>query len=95
VVCPDADLKIFLTASPAERAHRRLVQVGGSPDQLAAVQEALEERDRRDSSRAIAPLVAAEDAIEVNTDGKSIEAVIQTIRDLLASRLEEHGRADR
>lgn len=93
VVCPDADLKIFLTASPAERAHRRLVQVGGSPDQLAAVQAALEERDRRDSSRAIAPLVAAEDAIEVNTDGKSVELVIQTIRELLARRLDERERA--
>jgi cytidylate kinase len=61
------------------------------------VQAALEERDRRDSSRAIAPLVAAEDAIEVNTDGKSVELVIQTIRELLARRLHERdgAQADR
>jgi cytidylate kinase len=97
VVCPDADLKIYLTASPAERAHRRLVQVGGSPDQLAATQAALEERDRRDSSRAIAPLVAAADAVEVNTDGKTVEDVISTVRDLLVRRLSERAelQADR
>jgi len=83
VVCPDADLKIYLTASPGERAQRRLTQAGGQPEQLAATQHALEERDRLDSSRAIAPLVAATDAIEVDSDGRSIDEVIDIVRGLL------------
>lgn len=93
VVCPDADLKIYLTASSHERAQRRLAQVGGSPDQLSEMESLIVERDLKDSSRAIAPLVAAHDAIEVNTDGKSVAEVIQTIRDLLTSRLKQRARA--
>ena len=93
VVCPDADLKIFLTASATERAHRRLVQVGGTPDQLAEMERLIVERDRKDSSRAIAPLVAADDAIEVNTDGKGIDEVVRIIRELLAARLRERDAA--
>jgi CMP/dCMP kinase len=87
IVCPDADLKIFLTASSRERARRRLVQVGGSPDQLPTIQDAIDERDRLDSSRAIAPLTRAEDAIDVDTDGMSVDDVVQTVRSLLAQRL--------
>ena len=87
IVCPDADLKIFLTASSGERARRRLVQVGGSPDQLPTIQDAIDERDRLDSSRAIAPLTRAEDAIDVDTDGMSVDDVVQTVRSLLAQRL--------
>jgi cytidylate kinase len=95
VVCPDADLKIFLTASSAERAQRRLTQVGGSPDELEAIQQAIDERDQRDSSRAISPLMAAEDAVELDTDGKSIEAVVAIIRALLDERLAERAGAGR
>jgi cytidylate kinase len=90
IVCPDAELKIFLTASPRERAERRLLQVGGAPEQLTSIQEAIEERDRLDSSRAIAPLTRAEDAVDVETDGQSIDEVVATIRELLEQRL--HGR---
>lgn len=89
IVCPDAELKIFLTASPRERAERRLLQVGGPPDQLDAIQGALEERDRLDSSRAIAPLTRAADAVDVETDGKSIDEVVSTVRALLERRLAE------
>ena len=89
IVCPDAELKIFLTASPRERAERRLLQVGGAPDQLAAIQDALEERDRLDSSRAIAPLTRAADAVDVDTDGRSIDEVVAMVRALLERRLAE------
>jgi cytidylate kinase len=92
IVCPDADLKIFLTASSAERARRRLVQVGGTPDQLSTIKEAIDERDRLDSSRAIAPLTRAEDAIDVSTDGMSVDDVVQTVRSLLTQRLASRER---
>lgn len=86
VVCPDADLKVFLTASAQERARRRLAQVGGPPEDLPAVQEALEQRDLLDSTRSIAPLAKAEDAITVESDDKSIDAVVAEICELLKSR---------
>jgi len=89
IVCPDADLKVFLTASPRVRAERRRLQVGGRPDELASIQESLEERDRLDSSRAIAPLTQAEDAIDVDTDGKSVDEVVASVRTLLERRLAE------
>jgi cytidylate kinase len=87
VVCPDADLKVFLTASSSERALRRLRQSGGSVEQLAAMQAALDERDRLDSSRAISPLVRAADAIDMDSDGKSIDEVVAAVRALLEERL--------
>ena len=91
IVCPDAELKIYLTASPRERAERRMLQVGAAPDQLASIQDALEERDRLDSSRAIAPLTRAADAVDVDSDGKSIDEVVETVRRLLEGRLAERG----
>jgi cytidylate kinase len=81
VVLPDADLKIFLTASPEVRAQRRY-------DELLAKGEAVEaevilteiiERDRKDSSRAMAPLRPAQDAIMILTDNMPIEQVVDTI----------------
>jgi cytidylate kinase len=97
VVCPDADLKIYLTASSHERARRRLVQTGGPLDRLPQVEEAILERDRRDASRAIAPMTQADDAIEIDSDGKTIDEVVQAVRDLLDARLRERAaaRADR
>ena len=91
IVCPDAELKIFLTASPRERAERRLQQIGGAPEQLVQIQQAIEERDRQDSSRAIAPLTRAADAVDVNTDGQSIDEVVATVRELLERRLSERA----
>lgn len=86
VVCPDADLKIYLTASSRERARRRLLQVGGDAAELDSIQQAIDERDRSDASRAIAPMTRADDAVDVETDGKSVEEVIAIVRDLLADR---------
>jgi cytidylate kinase len=97
VVCPDADLKIYLTASSRERAKRRLRQRGGDPGELDAVQQAIDERDRSDASRAIAPMTRADDAVDVDTDGKTVDQVVAYVRDLLeqvASATIASGRAD-
>jgi cytidylate kinase len=69
VVFPDADLKVFLTATPQARATRRLVQQGSSADVagVAAEAERLSARDRADSTRAIAPLSRAADSVELDT----------------------------
>jgi cytidylate kinase len=83
VVCPDADLKIYLTASSRERAQRRLRQIGGDPGELDAIQQAIDERDRRDASRAVAPMTRADDAVDVDTDGKSVDEVVAIVRGLL------------
>ena len=96
VVFPDARLKVFLTASAEERARRRFAELraGGedvSYEQVLADQRA---RDLRDSSRAIAPLRRAEDAVEVNTDGLSIEEVIDRVMELLTARLEGSDEPD-
>jgi cytidylate kinase len=93
VVCPDADLKIYLTASSRERARRRLHQIGGNDAELDAIQQAIDERDLRDSSRAIAPLTRADDAVDVETDGKSVEEVVALVRDLLADRTDSEARS--
>jgi pantoate ligase/cytidylate kinase len=81
-VFPDADVKIFLTASVAERARRRqkdLEQQGHGSIDLQELEESIAERDRQDSTRAISPLRKAEDAIEVQTDNLDIEEVIDRI----------------
>lgn len=87
VVCPDADLKVFLTASARERAARRLAQQGGDEGDLDAVLQAIEERDRQDASRSTAPMAQAEDAIVVDTDGRTVDDVVEAIKALLSSRI--------
>jgi cytidylate kinase len=91
VVCPDADLKVYLTASSRERAARRLRQSGGSEADLDAIQKAIDDRDRSDASRAIAPMARAEDAVEIDSDGKSIDEVVATVRAFLADVLTARG----
>lgn len=87
VVLPDADLKIYLDASVAERARRRAEQRGIDPDgpEGQAILEALRRRDRLDSTRAAAPLRVAPDARIITTDGnafaETVEAVVNAIRD--------------
>ncbi|WP_264327885.1 bifunctional pantoate--beta-alanine ligase/(d)CMP kinase [Romeriopsis navalis] len=78
-VFPDAELKIFLTATPAERARRRqkdLERMGQPAEDLAALEQSIAERDAKDSNRLIAPLRKASDAVEVVTDGMTIEQVV-------------------
>jgi CMP/dCMP kinase len=79
VVSPDSPLKIFLTASPEVRAERRAAQTGGDATEILAAQE---ERDRRDREREHGALVAAEDAIEVDTSDLSQDEVVAKIADL-------------
>lgn len=81
-VFPDAELKIFLTASVEERARRRqqnLKDLKLESISLEQLKQDIQERDRRDSTRALAPLRQAVDAIEVSTDGLSIAEVTQRI----------------
>lgn len=81
VVFPDAPLKVFLTASAAERARRRLHQEGRAGDQarLRALTETLAERDRRDERRAVAPLKPAEDAIRLDTTDLTLTEQVDRI----------------
>jgi CMP/dCMP kinase len=88
VVFPDAACKIFLTASARERARRRREDLlaRGESASLDEVLAAQEKRDRQDASRAVGPLVAATDAVEVNTDGLSVEEVVDRLETLVRSR---------
>jgi CMP/dCMP kinase len=81
VVFPDAELKIFLIASPEERALRRYNQLKerGISVTLADLIEELRERDRRDQERTVAPLKPAEDAIIIDTDRLTIDQVVERI----------------
>jgi CMP/dCMP kinase len=89
VVFPQADLKIFLTASPEERAQRRYKQLKdkGSGVSLAALSREITERDLRDSTRTVAPLKPAPDARVIDSTGLSIEAVVNRILEWGAGRL--------
>lgn len=86
-VFPDARLKVFLTASAEERARRRHKQLKekGIDVSLAALSRDIEERDRRDSERSVAPLRPARDARILDSTGKSIDAVTQTVLDWFAA----------
>jgi cytidylate kinase len=81
VVFPEAHLKIFLTASPEERALRRYKQLKdkGSDVSLAALSREITERDRRDSTRAVAPLKPAPDAEVIDSTGLTIEQVVEKV----------------
>jgi len=72
VVAPDAEVKVWLTAAAAERARRRDIPVAE-----------LVERDERDAGRAVSPMVAAADAVEVDTTGLAVAAVVQAIVELV------------
>jgi len=76
VVFPDADVKIFLTASPRERASRRVRQSGGDLEEIA---QNIAERDRIDSERVDSPLRPADDAIIVDSTGLDIDEVVAVI----------------
>ena len=91
-VFPDADLKVFLTASPAERARRRALDLqnrGFPVPDLVELEAQIEERDRSDSTREFAPLLQADDAVELISDGMSIDQVIETLIDLFRQQVPE------
>ncbi len=89
VIFPAARLKIFLTASPEERARRRYNQLKdkGLSANLAALSLEIAERDRRDASRPIAPLKPADDACIIDSTSMSAEAVVARVLELAAERL--------
>ena len=91
VVLPEADLKIFLDASVEERANRRYKQRvdRGENVKLSKILKKLEKRDNIDSTREIAPLCAAEDAVLINTDDLSIAAVVSKIEKIAQSAMKE------
>lgn len=81
IVFPDAEVKIFLTATAKERARRRFLELGarGAAVTLEQVERDQEERDRADSEREASPLVRAEDAFELACDGMSVDEVVAVI----------------
>jgi cytidylate kinase len=89
VVFPAAALKIFLTASAAERARRRSNQLKdkGLGANLAALSLEIAERDRRDATRAVAPLRPADDAVIVDSTAMTIDAVVARVLELAAARI--------
>ncbi|MDQ2986655.1 MAG: (d)CMP kinase [Armatimonadota bacterium] len=78
VVCPDARLKVFLTASVEERARRRYLEFKDTPDAPThdEIKASIAERDHRDSTRADSPLRVAEDALVVDSDGMTADQVV-------------------
>lgn len=91
VVFPDADIKIFLTASPEERAERRFKQLKekGINVNLGDLVEELRERDQRDQERAVAPLRPADDAVCINTDHLTAEEVVGQVLSVMQKRFDE------
>jgi cytidylate kinase len=84
VICPEAEVKIYVTASAEVRAHRRWLEVGGD---AARVLAEVIERDARDMGRAEAPLVAAADAVVLDTSAMPIDAAVAAAVALVEARL--------
>lgn len=76
VVFPDADVKLFVTASPRVRAERRVAEIGGDVDEIEA---SIIERDRRDSTREASPLTRSDAATVVDTSALSVDEVVTTV----------------
>jgi cytidylate kinase len=85
VVAPDASIKAFLTADPAERARRRAAELRrrGLEAEADDVRRAIEQRDRLDSTRSAAPLRTAEDAVVIDTTGLDAATVIDRVLELV------------
>jgi cytidylate kinase len=90
VVFPDADVKVYLDATPGERARRRAAdashaegQGGGAPDRVGQVAQALEQRDLSDRTRLVSPLTLAADAVYIDTTGVSIDSVVSQVMALI------------
>jgi len=94
IVFRDAGLKIFLTASPEVRAQRRYKQLKGKglSGSLAALSAEIAERDRRDTTRAVAPLIAVPEAVVVDSTALTIEEVVERVIELARERFPEAAR---
>ncbi len=88
-VCPDAELKVYLTADAQTRARRRHHELAAAGHDLGRdeVLAAVVERDRRDSSRAVNPLRKADDAVEIDTTDLTLEEVVVAVQRLTRERL--------
>ena len=86
-VFPDADLKIFLDADPVVREQRRMAQQKIKGNVAANVAAELRERDRRDRNRAASPLVAARDAVVINSSSLSEDEVLAQVEGLVSNKL--------
>ena len=94
-VFPNAELKIFLTASIDERAKRRKIELENKEDVIInfeEIKEQIKNRDLMDSTRKISPLKKAKDAFEINTDGFSVNEIVQKIVDLYNETIPEEVR---
>lgn len=94
VVLPDAQVKIFLTASPEERAERRyeeLLQKGEKADYGNVLRD-LKQRDLNDMTRAVAPLVQAEGAVKVDTTGNTLEKSVSAVMSIIKGQINNLGR---
>ena len=89
VVCPDAEVKVYLTADPAERARRRHAELAGAGEdvQLGDVLQDIVRRDALDSTRAESPLVVAADATVVDTTGLGVREVVDMLAALAGERV--------
>ncbi len=88
-VFPHAEVKIFLEASPEVRAVRRVVQEGGTiedRERIATIAEEIRQRDQRDRGRAASPLIAAPDAVTVDSSTLTIDQVVERIQEVVRSR---------
>lgn len=89
VVLPDAKIKIFLTATDEDRAQRRYDELllKGQSVSFETVLSDMRVRDKQDSSRSVAPLAAAEDAITVDTTGNTLEESVELLKNIIKERL--------
>lgn len=84
VICPEAEVKLYVTASPEVRAHRRWLEVGGDEAQVLAE---VRDRDARDMGRADAPLRAADDAVVIDTSAMGIDEAVDAACAVVSQRL--------
>lgn len=89
VICPEAEVKLYVTASPKVRAHRRWLEVAG--DEARVLAEVLE-RDARDMGRADAPLKPATDSVVIDTSGMGIDEAVSQAVAIVAASLSQGGR---
>jgi cytidylate kinase len=95
VICPDADVKLFLTAAPEERArrrHRELREAGHSISEADVLAD-IRRRDERDKNRAVAPLARAEDAVLLDTTNLDIDPAFKAAIDLIDAAMGRAGQA--
>ncbi len=94
VICPTADIKLYVTASPSARAERRHAELSqkGQDVSLHTIRAEIEDRDRRDAGRATAPLVRADDAHLLDTTNSDIETVFKSALRLVDTALSHRPR---